>query len=129
MIIFRSKTNRFLLLLIAVGATLAVVAQASEPACASAPSGLVSWWKGEGNTLDSVDGNSGLAVANLSYASGKVGQAFYFSGTNGHIKVPASSNLNVGLGSGLTVEGWINPSDASTDRPICEWNNGTGTPG
>ncbi|MGA8149280.1 MAG: LamG-like jellyroll fold domain-containing protein, partial [Gallionellaceae bacterium] len=91
--------------------------------CDPVPSGLVSWWPGEGNADDIVSGNSGVLV-NGGYTNGEVGQAFYLNGTNAFVKVPASPSLNVGIGNGLTVEGWINPSVVdSSARPIAEWNN------
>ena len=46
-----------------------------DPSCVTPPSGLVGWWKGDGNTLDSVLGNNGVAQ-NITYTNGVVGQAF-----------------------------------------------------
>ncbi len=37
--------------------------------------------------------------------------------------IPASDNLNVGAGSGFTLEAWINPSDVSQLHTIFEWYN------
>src|SRR4051812_4384563 len=41
----------------------------SAPAanCFSPPAGLVSWWKGEGDTLDSAGGNDGSAVGSIAF--------------------------------------------------------------
>ncbi len=88
-------------------------------------SGMVAWWKGESNALDSVGGNNGITT-NITYASGEVGQAFVFDGSSSLIKVPASASLNVGLGSGFTLETWIKPTDLNI-RPIFEWNSGIGS--
>ncbi|HYG35349.1 MAG TPA: LamG-like jellyroll fold domain-containing protein, partial [Clostridia bacterium] len=55
-----------------------------------------------------------------SYGPGKVGTAFAFSGSSSGVRVPASSSLDVGQGSGMTLEGWINPSE-TTSHPIAEW--------
>ena len=93
--------------------------------CLNAPNGLVSWWQGEGNGNDAVGVNNATAHS-MSYVSGKVGQAFSFNGTSGYLSLPASASLNLGTnGTGLTIEGWINPSDLSNWRPVMEWNNGT----
>ena len=46
------------------------------PPCDPAPSGLVSWWKAEGNALDAVGANNGTLVGSVSYGPGEVGQAF-----------------------------------------------------
>jgi hypothetical protein len=92
--------------------------------CVTASSGLVSWWPAEGNAEDAVGANNGTLVGGISYASGEVGRAFYLNGTNAYVKVPASGSLNVGIGHGFTVEGWINPSVIDgTAHPIVEWNN------
>jgi hypothetical protein len=62
------------------------------PSCAPAPSDLVSWWRAEGNTLDSVDGNNGSAIGTIGYANGEVGQAFLFDGSS-YLAVPASTRM------------------------------------
>ena len=99
----------------------------SPPSCTPAPSGLISWWPGEGNAQD-VTGNNNGTPQNITYTNGEVGQAFVFSGSSSQIMVPASPSLNVGLGSGFTFETWINTADFSF-QSICEWNNinGNGT--
>src|SRR5512133_1392042 len=38
-------------------------------------------------------------------------------------QLPASPSLNVALGTGLTVEAWINPADIANNRPILEWSS------
>ena len=97
------------------------------PACAPAPAGLVGWWNGEGNANDKAGTNNGVLEGTLGFASGKVGQAFSFGSVNADVRVPASPALNVGSGSGFTVETWINPSDVSQLHPIVEWNDGAGS--
>ncbi|HZT21808.1 MAG TPA: LamG-like jellyroll fold domain-containing protein [Verrucomicrobiae bacterium] len=94
----------------------------------SAPplSGMVGWWKAEGNANDSIDGNNGVA-SNITYANGEVGQAFVFNGTNSSVRIPASACLNVGTNNaGFTLEAWINPADVNL-RPLFEWNSGSGS--
>ena len=95
------------------------------PPCDPAPSGLVSWWPGEGNADDIIGTNNGIAN-NITYSNGEVGQAFEFDGSSSYVRIPASSSLNVGAGSGLSIESWINPADVSQQRPIVEWNSGSG---
>jgi hypothetical protein len=72
----------------------------------AAPSGLISWWKGENNALDVMGLNNGTGMNGLKYASGKVGQAFSFDGTDDYVEVPHSASLN--LTSGLTLGTWFN---------------------
>ena len=94
--------------------------------CDPPPSGLVSWWPGEGTANDSVGTNNGTLQGGVSFAPGEVGQAFVFNGSSTSVQVPASSNLNVGLGAGFTLETWINPVDIYSHivEMLLEWNNG-----
>jgi alpha-tubulin suppressor-like RCC1 family protein len=73
--------------------------------CISAPSGLVGWWQGEGNANDSAGTNNGvLSASGATYASGKVGQAFRFDGTNGYVQIPDADSLKP---TNVTVEAWV----------------------
>jgi hypothetical protein len=92
--------------------------------CSAAPSGLVSWWKGESNVNDAMGINNGIAQGSLSYQQGEVNNAFSMNGTDADVRVPSSSSLNVGTSGGFTVEGWFNITD-NTARPITEWNSGS----
>jgi hypothetical protein len=98
---------------------------ASDPGCDPPPSGLVSWWPGNGNTLDIEGTNNGTAEGNLTYAAGEVGQAFSLDGSSAYVLCPASTTLNVGAGSGMTIECWINPGGVGSPQPLVEWNNGS----
>ena len=107
-----------------ISATFALTASADLTNCAPVPPGLVSWWAGEGSAADSYGTNNGTLQGGMSFAPGKVGQAFSFNGTNANVVVAASSSLNVGVGSGLTIEAWIKPADVSVAQPLVEWNGG-----
>jgi hypothetical protein len=101
----------------------------APPTCVSPPSGLVGWWPAEDDTNDRLNGNNGVAQ-NIAYAAGEVGRAFVFDGADSSIRIPANSNLDVGLGNGFTLETWIKPALLSIDGwlplPIFEWNTGSG---
>jgi hypothetical protein len=69
------------------------------------PSGIVSWWRGNGNLSDEIGGNSGTSSSHVTYAGGYVGQGFAFSGTNGcGINVGVATNLQL---QNLTIEAWV----------------------
>jgi hypothetical protein len=87
------------------------------------PSGLVSLWSGEGDGNDSA-GSNPATLTDISFADGKVGQAFSFNGTSSHFEIPESPALNVGEGEGLTISAWIKPSDVNGLHPILEWQPG-----
>jgi subtilisin-like proprotein convertase family protein len=94
----------------------------------SAPpsSGIVAWWKGENNAFDSIGTNNGIMSSGLTFTNGEVRQAFFMNNTNAYFHALASPSLNVGLGSGFTIEGWIKPSDVNGLHPIVEWNDQVG---
>jgi hypothetical protein len=85
--------------------------------------GLIALWRGEGNGNDSVGGNNGV-LTDVSFADGKVGQAFSFTGSNQDVHIPNNASLNMGSGNGFTLTAWINPSSISHLNPIFEWNSG-----
>jgi hypothetical protein len=91
------------------------------------PVGLVALWSGEGNANDIVNDNNGTPMGALSYTNGEVGQAFVFNASTSYISVPSSSSLNIGTGSGITVECWIKPSAynavAGNGGPLIEWDS------
>jgi hypothetical protein len=96
------------------------------PPCAALPAGIVSWWSGEGDASDSINGNSGTLQGGVSFTPGEVHQAFSFNGTSAYVSVPASSTLNVGVNGGLTIECWIKPADLTSQHALLEWNNEAG---
>jgi len=95
---------------------IAVLTVNSPPSCDSAPSGLVAWWAAEGNANDNVGTNNGALNGGVTYASGEVGQAFKFSGTNSYVAVPSSPNLK--FSNTFTVEAWINYNSTGGNETI-----------
>src|SRR5204863_4114583 len=72
--------------------------------CTSAPSGLVSWWTGDGTAKDLIGSNDGTLTGGVGYTTGKVGQAFEFGG--GVVQIPHASNLSFAPTSQMSVEFW-----------------------
>lgn len=78
------------------------------------PGGAVSWWRGEGNALDSVGTYHGTLLNGASTASGFVGQGFNFDGIDDQFTAPAG-----GLpmdSRGRTVELWVRIDTQSVDE-------------
>lgn len=109
-----------------MSAALVLPALGQTNDCVVAPAGLVGWWRGESNLLDSAGTNNGVAVGGLTYGPGEVGQAFSLNGSNAFVEIPASASLDVGSGPGFTIEAWVRPNDVSVQRPMVEWNSGSG---
>ncbi len=81
------------------------------PPCAAPPSGVVSWWRGEGATADEVGGNNGTLAGNAAFGVGEVGVAFVFDGNSGNaVQVGDAANLQL---QDLTVEAWVKRSSTS----------------
>ena len=93
---------------------------------ATAPSGMVAWWRGENNTLDSAGTNTAALAFSMGYGTGEAGTGFQT--TAGSLNVPASPSLNVGSGPGMTLEMWLNPGSGNS-MPLFEWNDGQGNIG
>jgi uncharacterized repeat protein (TIGR01451 family) len=82
----------------------ALTLTAGAPTCATAPSGIVSWWRAEGNAGDSVGPNLGTLQNGASFGAGNSGSAFTFDGVSQHVTVADAASLHV---SDLTVETWV----------------------
>jgi hypothetical protein len=74
-------------------------------ACTPVPPNLLSWWPGEGNANDIVGANNGtLQGGTIANATGEVGLAFTFDGTNSYVQIPDSPTLRP---TNLTIETWV----------------------
>ena len=76
----------------------------AAPRAIQQPSGLVSWWPGDGNANDIVGDNDGTLTGDATFAPGIVAQAFSFDGTGASVLVPDSANLNIT--GAVTVDLW-----------------------
>lgn len=107
-------------------ATLSVASPANIPGCVPAPTNMVSWWSADGNTLDIQGTNNGTAT-NLTYAAGKVGQAFSLNGTTAYVQVPNSPSLNP-TGK-ISILAWINPTGTNVTTRVVDKHTAGGTDG
>ena len=77
--------------------------------CFAPPPQMISWWGAEGNANDSSGSNPGTLQGGVTFAAGKVGQAFSFNGVDGYVNVPDSASLNIK--TAITIEAWVKPSN------------------
>jgi hypothetical protein len=89
----------------AATSSVAVLTVTVQGNCQVPPAGLVGWWPGEGsaNDIAGVD-NGSLAGGATASATGKVGHAFSFDGTNSYVQVPDAPALDP---ANLTIETWV----------------------
>jgi sugar lactone lactonase YvrE len=92
--------------------------------CVPEPANMVAWWRGGNNPFDAVAANNGTLVNGVTYAAGKVGQAFSFDGTNQYVEVPNSSLWNFSSND-FSIEFWLNFD--GRDSTFVGHDNGGGT--
>ena len=81
---------------------------AFQPACVSAPPGMIGWWTGDGNTVDIAGSNSGTLQNGAAYGGGEVGQGFSFNGSGASVLIN-STVYSPGAG---TLMFWFLPKGA-----------------
>ncbi|MBN8247634.1 MAG: hypothetical protein J0L84_09340 [Verrucomicrobia bacterium] len=85
----------------------ASVAQELVAACAPLETGVVAWWRADGDGADTIGGNTGNPVGIVDLAEGRVGTGgFGFPHGGGMIRIPASAPLNFSDGESFSVELW-----------------------
>ena len=89
--------------------------------CVALPDGAVGWWRAEGNANDWVGLNRGTLRGGVTFASGKVGQAFSFNGSGTSILVPDNPVLR--FTNAMTIEVWICPTaqGGSAQELVSKW--------
>jgi hypothetical protein len=95
------------------------IRHAGAQTCIQPPSGLVSWWPGEGNAADIKGANNGTLQNGATFAPGIVGQAFTFDGVNDYLDVADSPTLDVT--TELTIGAWVMPLQSKLHRLITKW--------
>jgi hypothetical protein len=106
----------------ATSAPPAVLTVTTPPICPSAPSGMVAWWPGNGDTSDYAGTNDAVFKGTAAYAFGEVGEAFSFDGFSSYLEVPDSSLWDFDTND-FSLEFWANfsliiPSLAVGDESI-----------
>ena len=81
------------------------------PPCLPAPSGLVAWWRAQGDSIDQVGGIPSSTIGNAAYAPGLVGQGFVFDGNGDGVSLGNPPSLQLQT---LTIEAWIRRSSATS---------------
>jgi hypothetical protein len=90
--------------------TRALTITVTTPASVVSPTGLYSWWKGDVDGRDAIGGQNGTLQGGTTIQSGRVGNAFSFTGTNQTVVIPQSPSLDLSRLPAWTIEAWIYPT-------------------
>ena len=82
----------------------------SAALASSALPGLAHSYPGQGNAADTSGGSNGAAHGTVTYAPGKVGEAFSFSGSS-YVSIPSATS--VGYTTAVTLDAWVDPTSLS----------------
>ena len=89
----------------------------NPPVCVAAPSGLVSWYTGDGNTSDALGANNPSGSIAVTFVPAEVGTGFTF-GTGGYIDIPPSASL---ANQQFTWSAWARPDGPGPNND--QWGN------
>ena len=82
------------------------------PVAVQAPTGMVAWWPGDGNTENLVSGGPDGTLRNgATFAQGKVSQAFTLDGSNDHVEVADFGNFTI-----FSVDTWVFRNGGTASR-------------
>jgi hypothetical protein len=76
------------------------------------PTGLISWWPGDDNALDYINGNHGTLYEGTTYAEGMFGDAFSFDGIDDYVLATGTGINELDV---LTIELWVKMNSLQED--------------
>jgi len=76
-------------------------------ACYPQPSGLVSWWKGDGDATDHIGNNNGTLENGASFALGEVNDAFSLNGSNQYVLIGEPVPADLQIQNNITLSAWV----------------------
>jgi hypothetical protein len=86
---------------------------ANAQSCSQTPSGLISWWPGDGSFADIQGHNDGTNAGAVTFAPGKIAEGFHFDASpTSYIILPNTTSLSPT--TQITVEAWIKPDFSFT---------------
>jgi len=86
---------------------------------------ILSWWQGEGAANDSVGSYDGALMSGVTFAPGKVGQAFRFDGVDDYVEIPDSPSWTLG-DQDFTIVLWVKFNEMQDRVPFIGHNEGGG---
>jgi hypothetical protein len=119
------RVNVLAVVILAVSSTAVLVPGVGHAQCVPPPTGMVSWWPGDGNATDIQTGDSATVTGGATFAPGMVEEAFSFP-TPGAVNISYSSTPTP---AGITVDAWVNPSATVGGASIFNWRPAGNTVG
>ncbi|MCA9459666.1 MAG: S8 family serine peptidase, partial [Nanoarchaeota archaeon] len=87
-------------------------------------SNLISYYKLDNNSLDSISSNNGLASGNLNYILGYNNYSANFDGSTDNIQLPDTSDLEF-TNEDFTISAWLKTSDSSEEYILSNYQANT----
>lgn len=117
-----NRTTRFVSVAIFAMVGGSCMASVRPPACVTPPSGLVSWWPGDGDSRDVVGSSDGVLRNGATFGEGFVtsggGQGFAFGGAYDVVYVADSPELNPTGAQGFTLSAWAQTNTTSGNGTV-----------
>ena len=90
-----------------VGSTIAV----DDARYSARPTGIISWWRGEGNSRDSVQQFPSGLIGGVTFGAGVTPDrsAFQFDGVNDYVSIP--DNPSQKLTAAVSLDAWVYPTE------------------
>src|SRR5512138_2269192 len=95
--------------------------------CVTPPEGLALWLPLDADANDVVTGQEGVTSGLPSFLAAKVSQGLAFDGTDDAIRLSASPAVDIGEGTGLTLEMWMKSQDVTSPMTLLEWSGPEGS--
>jgi len=89
----------------------------AQTSCVAPPSSLFAWFPGDGNANDIQNSYNGTLLNGVTFAQGKVGQAFSFDGVDDYVQIPSNGNFGMGMSDG-TYEAWVKLNGANNSAEV-----------
>jgi hypothetical protein len=97
-----------------------VATEVQGSGCIEHPSGMLSWWPGDGNAEDIVNGYHGTLMNGATFTDGICNQAFHFDGVDDYVTVGPNPFSNADLANGATLEAWFRTSSPNHNQTVID---------
>lgn len=99
------------------------------PLCTLPPDGLRNWWRAEGDAQGTAENSPGELQGGVTFDPSITGRGFGLDGNDSAVRIPAHPDLDVGNGSGMTIELWMSAGNPAISQPLLGWTDDLGNRG